>query len=340
MLRMTNAVGWILLVSLGGLAGEAARAEHPLLRGEASFTPTDQEARVGALFRQEEHRFPFEMQRTDYDAASVEVWEVRFPSPVTTPHPLNNTVHCEYFVPTSDGVKRPAVIVLHILGGDFPLSRVFCVTLAQRGVPALFVKMPYYGPRRAPDDPRRMISRDPVETQEGMRQAVLDIRRAAAWLSQRPEVDSENLGIFGISLGGITGALASTAEPRLGHVCLLLAGGDIGRVAWESSELRGIRQYWEERGGTRDDFMAALRQIDPIEYGENVRGRRILMMNAEEDEVIPRPCTEALWRAFGEPEIQWYSGGHYSCARHLPHALIRVAEFFAAAGKPAAFEKR
>ena len=39
-----------------------------------------------------------------------------------------------------------------------------------------------------------------------MTQAVLDIRRATAWLADRPEVDAERLGIFGVSLGGITAA--------------------------------------------------------------------------------------------------------------------------------------
>ena len=75
------------------------------------------------------------------------MWNVTFPSPVVTPFEANNTVHCEYFQPKRAG-KHPAVIVLHILGGDFPLSRLFCNRMAQQGVAALFVKMPYYGPRR------------------------------------------------------------------------------------------------------------------------------------------------------------------------------------------------
>ena len=52
------------------------------------------------------------------------------------------------------------------------------------------------------------------------------------------------------------------------------------------------------------------------------------MLNAKHDEVIPRPCTESLWRAFGEPEIVWYDGGHYSVARHIFGALHEVTHFF------------
>jgi hypothetical protein len=48
-----------------------------------------------------------------------------------------------------------------------------------------------------------MISPKPEETVEGMTQAILDIRRAA-WLGAREEVNPDELGIFGINLGGIT----------------------------------------------------------------------------------------------------------------------------------------
>lgn len=253
--------------------------------------------------------------------------EVTFPSPVTTTEPSNNTVHCEYFRPRS-GEKMPGVIVLHILGGDFPLARLFCYSLARRNVAALFLKMPYYGPRRDPNSARRMISKDPLETVAGMTQAVLDIRHGTAWLASRVEIDAERLGVFGISLGGITGALAATAEPRLKNVCLVLAGGDIGQIVWESPELEEIRNYWVQRGGTREEFLSAMKSIDPVSYAAGMRGRRVLMLNAKDDEVIRKPCTMSLWKAFGEPEIVWYDGGHYSAAWYIVDTLDRVPRFF------------
>jgi hypothetical protein len=122
--------------------------------------------------------------------------------------------------------------------------------------------------------------------------------------------------------------LAATAEPRLQNVCLLLAGGDIGRIAWESKELSEVRKGWLATGGSREEFLKLLQSIDPVRYGENVRGRRILLLNATDDEVIPKACTESLWESFGKPEIVWYSGGHYSVARHILSALDRSSRFF------------
>jgi dienelactone hydrolase len=293
------------------------------------FAPTARESQIAERFRLSDHTFPWQAQRMQTVTETLEVWDLTFPSPVVTPHQPNNMVHCEYYRSRQPG-KRPAVIVLHILGGDFELSRLFCNALAQYGANALFVKMPYYGPRRDPDSPRRMVSPDPRETVAGMTQAVLDIRRATAWLAGRDEVDPQQLGIFGISLGGITSSLAASAEPRLKNVCLLLAGGDIGGLSWDAPRLGSVRRQWLAQGGTREEFVETLRAIDPVTYAASVRGRRILMLNARDDEIIPRECTLSLWKALGEPEILWYSGGHYSVIIHLFAALARVGEFFTA----------
>ncbi len=304
-----------------------AQAVAPPREGEIRFEPTDKEPTLAELFRLDAHQFPFKQTFLKTSSTAFEMSLVTFPSPIKTAHAVNNTVHTEYFRPLSPG-KHPAVIVLHILGGDFELSRLFCRNLAQHGVSALFLKLPYYGERRVEGESVRMISEDPAATIAGMRQAVLDIRRGAAWLAAQDEVDPRQLGIFGISLGGITSALASTAEPRFSKICLMLAGGDMAQIAWESPEVADIRKRWVEKGATKEQFYELLKQIDPVTYGANVRGRKILMLNASHDEVIPKACTEALWRAFGEPEIVWMEAGHYSAMRFIFDGLTRVTKFF------------
>jgi dienelactone hydrolase len=316
-------------VAAPGCLGSAWAQGDPTLLAAGVVEPqaVPQDAQVPDRFQLAPQPFAWQARRMQTVTPTLEVWNVTFPSPVVTEVPANNTVHAEFYRSRRDG-RRPAVIVLHILGGDFALSRLFCNCLAQHGVHALFVKMPYYGPRRDPASPRRMVAADPHQTVLGMTQAVLDIRRATAWLADRPEVDPAQLGIFGISLGGITAALALAVEPRLTSGCLLLAGGDIAQVGWEAAELKAVRANWEAQGGTRETFQAVLRQIDPVTYAGAARGKRMLMLNAAADEVIPRRCTLALWEALGQPKLVWYSGGHYSVIRHLPRALVQVAAFF------------
>ncbi len=304
-----------------------AVALPPPREGEIHFDLTEKEGTVAELFRMKAHKFPFKQEFQPTSSTAIEISLVTFPSPVETPHAVNNTVHCEYFRPLKPG-KHPAVVALHILGGDFDLTRLFCRQLAQNGVAAMFLKLPYYGPRRPEGVEVRMISENPNDTIANMRQGILDIRRAAAWLRGQDEVDENQLGIFGISLGGITSALASTAEPRFQKICLMLAGGDMARIAWESPELEDIRSNWLDKGGSKEQFLDLIKQIDPVTYGDRVRGRKILMLNASHDEVIPKVCTESLWHAFGEPEIVWMEAVHYSAMRFIFDALSRVTKFF------------
>jgi len=306
-----------------------AEAQQPKVdRGTARFVALEKE-KCPAPFRLDDHEFDYQVQWRELESPRYEMADVTFPSPVKTPHERNNTVHCELYRPKQAG-KRPAVIVLHILGGDFALARLFCHSLNQGGTTALFLKMPYYGPRREPGVNRRMIATDPEETVAGMTQAVLDIRRAAAFLASRDDVDPEQIGILGVSLGGITASLAAEAEPRIQNVCLLLAGGDFPKIAAESAEFKKERERFLASGKDPTRLLEGVRQVDPLTYAELLRDRRVFMLNAKSDEVIPRACTEALWTAAGEPEILWLSGGHYSVMRHLPTALIRTNHFFAA----------
>ena len=324
---MRRTTWWFTVGSTLLVCTSLARAAEAERQGQAQFQPGPDEASVPEMFRLEAATFDFRQQPVNTMATRYDVWEVTFPSPVETAFAVNNTVHCEYFRPTTEG-KHAAVIVLHILGGDFELSRLFARQLAQGGVAALFVKLPYYGPRRPEGVKMRMVSENPRETVSGMRQAILDIRRGVTWLAVQPEVDTERLGVFGISLGGITGALALAIEPRLTMGCFMLAGGDMAKVAWDNPELTKLRDRWMSQGGSKEEFVELWKSIDPVTYADRARGKRMLMLNARNDEVIPPACTESLWRALGEPEIVWYDAGHITAMRFLFDGLGRVSRFF------------
>lgn len=328
-----------LTAGLGAIITASARANDaaaPLpaagdvpADGEVVFAPTEAEPEVPERFRLQRHSFEYEAEfaRT---SGPVRVYKVRFPSPVETEIDVNNTVHAEYYQPAGEG-PFPGCVVLHILGGEFPLSQMVANTLARKGVAALFVKMPYYGERRAKDSPRRMISRDPHETVEGMTQAVLDIRRAAAWLGARPDVDEDRLGVTGISLGGIMSALSAAAEPRFRKVAIYLGGGQLAEALWalEHEDAEEFRARWSADGGTRESFVRTLRPVDPVTYAHLLKDREVLMVAARHDEVIPPASTLALWKAIGtQPELVWLDAGHISAAVYLYGEMQRLGRFF------------
>ena len=301
-------------------------------RGEVAFRATTDEASIPAQFRLDSATFRFELEPLR-ETAAYKVSALRFPSPIETPDLENNTVHAEYFQPKVSG-KRPAVIVLHILGADFALSRFLAARLADRGVAALFVKLPYYGERRPAGQDRRFLSVDIPRSVQSMRQGVCDVRRAASWLATRQNVDTAKLGITGISLGGIVSALAAEVDPTLNQTALMLAGGDLAHILWTMPEGAKYRQLWIDSGRTKEDLAALTLPFDPVTHAGRLRGKRVFMLAGNVDEVIPPESALALWKAAGKPPIHWMDCGHYSAAGYLLPAMREVVDFFAGGETP------
>ena len=300
-------------------------------RGEAAFRPGPEESSVPVHFRLEPAVFTYELESW-ISTANYTVSRLRFPSPIKTPDPENNVVHAEYFAPIGRGPKRPAVVVLHILGADFPLSRYMAARLADRGVAALFVKLPYYGERRpaaAGPNARKFLSTDIERTITSMRQGICDVRRATAWLKNRPEIDGSRLGVAGISLGGIVSAVAAAVDPAIREGAFLLAGGDLSRILWEMPEGAAYRALWINSGRTLSDLKALTDPFDPLTYASRLTGKRVIMMAGKVDEVVPPSSARALWEAAGRPAIRWYDCGHYSAVGFLLPGIRQTVEFFA-----------
>lgn len=299
-------------------------------RGTVDFRPGPEEPAVPERFRLEPAEFAYELE-TVLATPRYEVSRLRFPSPVTTADPENNTVHAEYFRPVGAGPKRPGVVVLHILGADFPLSRYMAARMADRGIAALFVKLPYYGERRPATgglDARKFLSADIERTVLAMRQGICDVRRAAAWLSSRPDVDGSRLGVAGISLGGIVSSIVVSVDPAIREGAFLLAGGDLSTILWQMPEGKAFRARWTELGRTLADLKALTDPFDPLAYAARLKGKRVFMMAGKVDEVIPPASARALWEEAGRPPILWCDCGHYSAVGFLLPGIRRTVEFF------------
>jgi dienelactone hydrolase len=311
-----------LATAVGGL---------PVERGQVAFQRGPLESSVPERFQLAGATFSFELEPVT-TAPRYTVAKLRFPSPIETPDAENNTVHAEYFSPSGTGTKCPGVIVLHILGADFPLSRYMAARLADRGVAALFVKLPYYGERRpAGQGPaaKKFLSADIERSVTSMRQGVLDVRRAVTWLGTRPEIDSTRLGATGVSLGGIVSALVVSVDPSIKNGAFLLAGGDLSTILWDMPEAATYRKLWLESGRTRQDLKALTDPYDPLSYAAGLKGKRLMLIAGKVDEVVPPASTLALWEAAGQPPITWCDCGHYSAVGYLLPGIRRTVDFFA-----------
>ena len=266
------------------------------------------------------------------------VYRLTYPSPVETDLQQNNTIPADYYLP--EGIEpgepgRPAVICMHILNGNFELVEMLCSVLASRGIPAVMFKMPYYGERGPADGPASLAA-DPGRFAEALTQAASDVQRTVDVLASRPEVDPKRIGITGISLGGIVAATASASDSRLNRVFLMLSGGDLLKIIHHARETDVLSQMLHRLPRRqRAEIEAEIAAVDPLRVAANLKGRaqagRVMMVNAGEDEVIPRECTEKLADALGmRNEVVWFEGlGHYTAMAELPRAMQMMSDFFA-----------
>ncbi len=320
---------WTMVVLVGVLLAAPVRAESPPVQtGRVSFKPVGDENRIPDRYRLGPHEFDFEL-RVKHDFETFAAYEVRFPSAVQTKHAENNRVYAEFYVPKKTG-PFPGVIVLDILAGDARLTRLQSTLLAQNGIAALFVQMPYYGERRPKGTRVRMIMPDLDHSLDSFRQAVLDVRRASAWLESRPEIDAGRLGIMGTSLGSFIGAVSAEMEPRFKRVALLLGGGGLIDAFYENPQARVYRRVFETLGGSREKLKELLAPVDPLTYAENLRDRKLLMIGAKRDEIVPPKAVEALWAAAGKPKLVWYDCTHVGAALYFVPALNEVLVHFGA----------
>jgi dienelactone hydrolase len=223
---------------------------------------------------------------------------------------------------------------MHILDGNMELVRMQCTVLATHGIPAILFMLPYYGQRGLPEGPGALAA-NPSLFVDALLQGMEDVRRTIDLLASRPEIDPKRIGITGISLGGIVAATAAGSEPRLARVMPILAGGDllaIIRHARETEDLNRLLQRLPAQ--QRSKIEAAIQAVDPLRHAGALRDRaqrgRVLMVNAAEDEVIPRACTEKLAAALGLSErVEWLDGlGHYTAMAALPRVMQRMVDFF------------
>ena len=300
--------------------------EPNVVRGEVTFLPPANAESIPAPFRLDKHTFAYELKpKFDLTSSGIEILSLTYPSPVKSPHPANNTVHCEYFRPKSPG-KHPTMIVLDILDGKQVVSRSQAMWLAQHDIGALVVYMAYYGPRRA-DSGERLLTSEIPKAVANVTQTVLDCRRAVAWLGVQPEVDAKKIGLLGTSLGSLVGGTVAGVEPKIRTACLLLGGGGLVNAYTGSPVLDFLWPLLKLAGISKDQLAKQIAPIDPITYAEGLKTKRVLLIAASRDDVVPPQAMKSLWESAGKPKLVWVDATHVGAALHLFQMMRAVTDF-------------
>jgi mRNA-degrading endonuclease toxin of MazEF toxin-antitoxin module len=263
---------------------------------------------------------PFAWQAVEVSAsAGSREFEVRFPSPVVSPFPANDTVWAHLILPLQAGGRRaPCIVVLPVMAAPNTwIEDHFIRTFAAEGFAVLWIEMPYQFHRRPRVDipsGQVFLSRTAAGLARNFRQSALDTRRAIDWLAHRPDIDPRRIGLFGVSLGGMVGAAVYSVDPVPEYAVFLLAGADFPSLV-QASVMTGA--FARRMGISSDQMRLAWQGLDPWGYREANAARPALLVNVRWDAVVPRANALKLHEAFPASRQQWLLGGHYSAILHL-----------------------
>lgn len=271
--------------------------------------------------------FPFTRKR-EQGFATYDCWRIEMPSAVETEVDSNNTVYGFYYVPKEH--SDAAVIVLPIAAGrDLSLEQAVAIYLAHRGFNAFVMPMPYQQERGRGVGNQNVLKLDGgLDTlTQGVRQAVLDVKRVRQYLVEKEKINPDRVGLVGISLGSLCASIVYSIDPGFRAAALVLSGGDMADVIWHgSNETIKIKNEILAQGKDLAWTREAVRPMDPLTYATPDRGKGVYMVNAAQDEVFPTEDSKKLQKAYGNPKMLLLPGNHYSVAVFIPVVLEGVAK--------------
>lgn len=235
----------------------------------------------------------------------------------------NRSVQLDYYDIAGD-TKVPVVMVLPMSGGGYSIERHFANYFASRGYAAVIVHRD-----KLPKSQQLLENLNPM-----MKRMVLDHKRVIDWLETQTDVDAGKIGIFGISLGGIKGAILTPLESRIQAAIIGLAGGDVPHILVHSTEpglTKKREEYFKEHNLTPEEAEKKLRTMitrDPLVYAPYVDPNKVMLVIARYDTVVPTAKGLLLKEKMGNPETIMLPSGHYTAALSIPYIKSEAFDFF------------
>jgi dienelactone hydrolase len=162
-----------------------------------------------------------------------------------------------------------------------------------------------------------------------IRKAFLDtppaVMLAIDYLRSRPDVDTTRVEAIGVSLGAPFICVAGALDKRITRVWALHGSG--GSYTPLQANMKRAIPFGPLRAvaaGVANVIINGPR-LDPVRWVGDISPRPFIMVNASEDERLPRPAIDALFKAAREPKEQvWMSGLHVHADRETIGRLVSI----------------
>ena len=155
---------------------------------------------------------------------------------------------------------------------------------------------------------------------------------------------SENINIIGMSLGGIIGFIVGATEKKIKKFVFLVTGANFELITW-----RSILRFYLKKDCKRNvcrrmhkiynhflktKFYNEIQNLprkcflyDPLTYTENLKNRKILMINGLFDFIIPFWSVIEIKKKIKNVKVLWYPGTHLTLKYFLPFYKKKILKF-------------
>jgi hypothetical protein len=247
---------------------------------------------------------------------------VRFMSPRPTGDAALDTVVLEWFRGRDEKGNPldrpcPAVLIVQSLHPQRAVARALARGLSTRAVHALVLTLPGFGPR---DDARWAGWHPGVSAMVHATMGVADIRRSLDAVSALPGVEQHRIGAAGVSMGAMALAVSAGLDDRATFVALFLAGADLPTVLREGQHDASLLREELEASGAMRGVERVLPLIEPATLAPRWPPRKVWLVTARFDQVVPPVCTQRLIKAGDLPEdrVIEINGNHYNALLGVP----------------------
>ncbi|MBL9021142.1 MAG: hypothetical protein JNL21_03030 [Myxococcales bacterium] len=217
----------------------------------------------------------------------------------------NHRAHARFFL--GEGKDRSAAILVHgYRGGQLAIEeRVWPVRwLLERGVDVALFVLPFHGPRAKPGTGPRFPSSDPRFTNEGLRQAIGDLRALVRYF--REARGARQVGAMGMSLGGFTVSLLATVESSLDFVVPVIPLCSFADVAHAAGRLVGSP---EEQAVQRALLDRVHHVVSPLARPSKVPKDAAVVIAGHADRITPIAHAQRIASHLGA-DLFTFPGGH------------------------------
>ena len=220
----------------------------------------------------------------------------------------------------ADSARRLPLAV--ILGGHYGSRQAMDFLGETPGVMVATLSYPFTG------DPRPDAVTFLLEIPK-IRGAFLDtppaVMLALDYLMKRPDVDTTRVEAVGVSLGAPFMCIAGALDPRFSRVWALHGSG--GSYTPLEANMKRTIHFGPLRAvaAAISNVIIAGPRLDPIRWAPRIAPRPFMMVNAKDDERLPREAVEALYASARQPkELIWMTGQHVHGDKETIQRLVAI----------------